>query len=123
MNKASDPNERIWDELARKGVLCSQPKLHLTPEAAMQYINARGLCNENFEGKNILCLACGGGQQSIAFALLGANVTVVDFSEEQLEKDRLVAKGYQKQMRIVKSDMRELSFFEDQEFDQKENFL
>ena len=35
----------------------------------------------------VLCLACGGGQQSVALALLNANVTVFDLSEGQLDRD------------------------------------
>lgn len=117
MKNGANSNEKIWDELAKAGVLCSQPKLDLTPEAAKQYINKNGFYDNNFEGKSVLCLACGGGQQSIGFALLGAKVTVVDFSEEQLEKDKLVAQEYQKEIRIIKSDMRNLSFCKDEEFD------
>jgi ubiquinone/menaquinone biosynthesis C-methylase UbiE len=113
----SKENELRWDELAKNGILCSQPKLELTPKKAKEYINRHGLYEDNIEGKNVLCLASGGGQQSIAFALLGANVTVVDFSEEQLKKDRLVSQKYQQQIRIVKSDMRDLSFCNDEEFD------
>jgi SAM-dependent methyltransferase len=36
---------------------------------------------------------------------------------EQLEKDKLVANLYQKQIRIVKADMRDLSFCDNEEFD------
>lgn len=117
MPKETDLNEKQWDELARNGVLCSQPKLELTAEGAKHYINRNGYYEDGLEGKNILCLASGGGQQSIGFALLGANVTVVDFSAEQLEKDKLVSAKYGKKIRIVKSDMRDLSAFEDEEFD------
>jgi SAM-dependent methyltransferase len=117
MDKSTQRNEQIWDELAQQGVLCSQPKLHLTPESAKEYINRHGFYPESLEGKDVLCLACGGGQQSIGFALLGANVTVVDFSEQQLEKDRLVAQRFDKDIRVVKSDMRDLSFCEDHSFD------
>jgi len=117
MKKALTANEKKWGELGRNGVLCSQPKLFLTPEEARNAINRNGHYHESLEGKNVLCLASGGGQQSIAFALLGANVTVVDFSQEQLDKDKLVALKHQKQLRIVKSDMRELSFCADEEFD------
>lgn len=113
----SRENEQKWDELARNGVLCSQPKLQLTPEEAKQYINRNGFYKESLEGKKVLCLASGGGQQSIAFALLGGDVTVVDFSQEQLGKDKLVAKKYNQPIRIVKSDMRDLSFCKDEEFD------
>ena len=117
MHKDPIENEKIWDELARQGVPCSQPRLNLTVEDARNYINKNGFYGGNLEGKNVLCLACGGGQQSIAFALLGAKVTVVDFSAEQLEKDKLVAEQYQKEIRIIKSDMRDLSTFTNSEFD------
>jgi len=117
MDEKTNKNEKLWDKLAKAGVLCSQPKLNLSPEEAKQYINKNNFYTDDFEGKNVLCLACGGGQQSIGFALLGANVTVVDFSEEQLERDRLVANKYQKSIRVVKSDMRDLSFCEGETFD------
>ncbi len=115
-NPYSD-NEKKWDELARNGVLCSQPKLNLTLEEAKIYLNKDGHYKESVKGKKVLCLASGGGQQSIGFALLGAKVTVVDFSQEQLDKDKLVAIKYQKDIRIVKSDMRDLSFCNNEEFD------
>lgn len=63
----SKENEAKWNKLAQHGVLCSQPKLELTPEEAKAYINRKGFYKDSFEGKNILCLAAGGGQQSIAF--------------------------------------------------------
>jgi len=117
MKNRSEENEATWDKLAKEGVLCSQPKLELTPETAKEYINRHGFYPESLQGKDVLCLASGGGQQSIGFALLGANVTVVDFSEKQLEKDKLVSLKYQKQIRIIKSDMRDLSFCKNEEFD------
>ena len=115
MKSQTTNNEKTWDELARNGVLCSQPKLALTPEEAKRYINKNGFYKDSLHGKNVLCLAAGGGQQSIGFALLGATVTVVDFSEEQLKKDKLVADQYQKSIRVVKADMRDLSFCRDKE--------
>ena len=110
-------NEEIWDELSKKGVLCAQPRLELSIEEAKDSINEHGFYHDDLRGKKVLCLACGGGQQSIAFALLGAKVTVVDFSASQLEKDKLVATKYKKEIKIVKSDMRDLSAFEDARFD------
>ena len=117
MEKETEKNEKIWNQLAKNGVLCSQPKLELTAEEAKQYINKNGFYEDDLKGKNVLCLACGGGQQSIGFALLGAHVTVVDFSSEQLEKDKLVAQAYGKLIKIIKSDMRDLSFSKDAAFD------
>ncbi len=43
------------------------------------------------QGKNILCLASGGGQQGPLLAAAGANVTVLDQSPAQLAQDRFVA--------------------------------
>ncbi|MCB0685926.1 MAG: class I SAM-dependent methyltransferase [Saprospiraceae bacterium] len=116
MEYKEDHNEERWDALARKGVLCSQPKLELTPDQAKDYVNRNHRYGESLAGKNVLCLASGGGQQSIGFALLGARVTVVDFSEKQLEKDKLVAEKYAKEIRLVKADMRNLSFLNNEEF-------
>jgi SAM-dependent methyltransferase len=39
-------------------------------------------------GKDVLCLAAGGGRHGPLLARAGARVTVVDFSERQLEHDR-----------------------------------
>lgn len=42
-------------------------------------------------GKNLLGLASGGGQQIPIFSALGANCTVLDYSERQCESERFVA--------------------------------
>lgn len=113
----STQNEKIWDQLVRNDVLCSQPKMDLTPETAKAYLSRIALYGESAAGKQVLCLAGGGGQQSIGFALLGAQVTVVDFSSEQLKKDKLAAEKLGQEIRICKADMRDLSMFESEEFD------
>ena len=46
----------------------------------------------NLKGCDVLCLASGGGQQSPILAAAGANVTVLDNSPGQLDRDRLVAR-------------------------------
>jgi SAM-dependent methyltransferase len=71
----------------------------------------------NIEGKDVLCLASGGGQQSSAWAILGANVTVVDLSETQLERDSEAAAHYGLSIGIVQGDMRDLLHFENDSFD------
>jgi SAM-dependent methyltransferase len=65
----------------------------------------------------VLCLAAGGGQQSVAFALLGAHVTVFDLSDTQLERDRLAAEHFGVRMEYVQGDMRHLDMFDDNVFD------
>ncbi len=69
------------------------------------------------KGKNILCLACGGGQQAPVFSAMGANVTVIDISESQLNGDRMVAKRENLTIKIINNDMCDLSIFSDESFD------
>lgn len=68
-------------------------------------------------GKKILCLACGGGQQGPIFSAMGADVIIMDNSEGQLDKDRMVAEREKLHMEILQGDMRDLSRFKDDSFD------
>ncbi len=69
------------------------------------------------EEVDLLCLAGGGGQQGPILAGLGANVTVYDFSSNQLGLDRLAAEKYGLEIKTVQGDMRDLSCFPDKSFD------
>jgi SAM-dependent methyltransferase len=66
---------------------------------------------------DVLCLACGGGQQGPLLAAAGANVTVFDNSPAQLGQDRLVAEREDLEIRLVEGDMRDLSVFQDASYD------
>jgi len=68
------------------------------------------------DGENVLCLAGGGGQQSAAFSLLGANVTVLDLTPEQLESDQVAARHYGYEVTTIQGDMRDLSEFPESHF-------
>ncbi|MFE4570915.1 class I SAM-dependent methyltransferase [Paenibacillus chitinolyticus] len=68
-------------------------------------------------GKKVLCLASGGGQQGPILAAAGADVTVLDFSESQLEQDALVAKRDELSIRTVLGSMTDLSMFDADSFD------
>ena len=68
-------------------------------------------------GLRILCLACAGGQQAPVLAAAGAEVTVFDLSEGQLDQDRAVARREGLALSAVQGDMRDLSAFDDQTFD------
>jgi SAM-dependent methyltransferase len=68
-------------------------------------------------GRELLCLASGGGQQGPLLAAAGALVTVFDNCPEQLAKDRAVAEREGLALRTVLGDMRDLSPFEDASFD------
>lgn len=67
--------------------------------------------------KKLLGLASGGGQQMPVFAALGAECTVLDYSDRQLQSEQTVSvrEGYP--IRIVKADMTKPLPFLDGEFD------
>lgn len=67
-------------------------------------------------GLAVLCLASGGGQQAPIFAALGAEVTLLDASPQQLAQDRYVAERDHLSIRLVEGDMADLSAFDDASF-------
>jgi SAM-dependent methyltransferase len=71
----------------------------------------------SLKGKKVLGLASGGGQQMPIFAALGAQCTVLDYSEKQLESERLVADREGYAIRIIRADMTQPLPFSDGEFD------
>jgi SAM-dependent methyltransferase len=120
--------EERWDRGVEEGDPCTRPCLDLTREMVGEYAACRrdDLPGVNIEpryllegvkGKDVLCLAAGGGQQSAVFGLLGANVTVLELSAGQLRGDRTAAEHYGYPVRTVKGDMRVLSAFQDAAFD------
>jgi SAM-dependent methyltransferase len=68
-------------------------------------------------GKDVLCLAAGGGQQGPIVAAAGANVTVLDYCPAQLEIDREVMQREGLDYRLVDGSMDDLSMFADEAFD------
>jgi SAM-dependent methyltransferase len=75
------------------------------------------LMMEKTAGMEVLCLAGGGGQQSAVYSLLGAKVTVVDLTPEQLEGDKAAADHYGYPVTLHQGDMRDLSFLPSTHFD------
>ena len=71
----------------------------------------------DLRGKKLLGLASGGGQQMPVFAALGADCTVLDYSEKQLESERLVADREGYSIGIVRADMTKPLPFADESFD------
>ncbi|RLT07252.1 MAG: class I SAM-dependent methyltransferase [Planctomycetota bacterium] len=83
----------------------------------MQSLDGRGWLPESVAGLNVLCLASGGGWQSILYAAAGANVTVVDLSESMLRLDTREAKRRRFRVQTVHTSMDDLSMFADESFD------
>jgi len=71
----------------------------------------------SFKCAKILGLASGGGQQMPIFSILGANCTIMDFSDQQLESEKIVAEREGYKIDIVKADMTKAFPFADNSFD------
>ena len=103
---------------AKSGKWQDMPRILLTPgkSVPMEWY-APFLRNTRLDNVKLLGLACGGGQQMPVFAALGAECTVLDYSDKQLENERMVSgrEGYP--ISIIKADMTKRLPFEDDSFD------
>lgn len=119
-------NSQTWDRWAESGIEWSVPVNH------EEFINAKNgkwgvyLTPSRFvpkewfmpfKGAKMLGLASGGGQQMPVFTALGANCTVFDYSDVQLERERKVADREGYSINIVKGDMTKRLPFADGSFD------
>jgi 2-polyprenyl-3-methyl-5-hydroxy-6-metoxy-1,4-benzoquinol methylase len=71
----------------------------------------------DMQNAEILGLASGGGQQMPIFTALGARCTVLDYSEKQLESEKMVAAREQYEINTVRADMTKPLPFADDFFD------
>ena len=68
-------------------------------------------------GVELLGLASGGGQQMPIMAALGATCTVLDYSQRQLDSERMVAQREGYDINLVRADMTQRLPFDDASFD------
>ncbi|ERJ11378.1 class I SAM-dependent methyltransferase [Haloplasma contractile] len=120
-------NQKVWEQKVADNYIWSQAvtseevekakngdwNIVLTPKKHVP----KDWFPKSLEGKKVLCLASGGGQQGPILAATGAEVTVFDYCEAQLGQDRLVAERDSLDIRTIQGDMRDLSVFEDESFD------
>ncbi|MEG0783701.1 methyltransferase domain-containing protein [Carnobacterium sp.] len=119
-------NETTWNRWSNQGIRWSQP---VTPETFAKAkrgdwdisLTTQVFVPKNWfgdlQGKKVLGLASAGGQQCPILVAAGAEVTIMDLSIGQLEKEAVVAEREGYHINIVKSDMTETFPFEDEEFD------
>ena len=119
-------NRAAWNKESKIGSRWCQPVSSDEIQAARQGIWSviltpnKSVPSEwlgNVKGKEVLCLASGGGQQAPILAAAGAKVTSFDNSDEQLAKDRSVAKRDSLALLTVRGDMANLSAFDVESFD------
>ena len=125
-DKYTEINSRTWDVWAENGCDWSLPVTHEEFEAVTEenwgvYLTPcitapHGWFGE-LKGKKLLGLASGGGQQMPIFTRLGAECTILDYSDRQLEAERKVARREGYAISIIKGDMTQRLPFEDGSFD------
>ena len=71
----------------------------------------------NLQGAQVLGLASGGGQQMPVLSAQGAHCTLLDYSAQQCESDRMVAAREGYAIRILQADMTQPFPVEDESFD------
>jgi SAM-dependent methyltransferase len=116
MDSVYNYNRKRWEGLVDANALFTQPWLDLDVRSARERLDPWGVLGD-LSNRDVLCLASGGGQQSAAFAVLGANVTVLDISDGQLQQDVVAAARYGVEVVTQQGDMRDLSAFESTSFD------
>lgn len=71
----------------------------------------------NFQGLKILGLATGGRQQGPIPDSVGADITIFDNSEKQLQQDKTIIDEYNLNIKTVQGNMKDLSVLADNSFD------
>ncbi len=83
----------------------------------LRTLDTRGWLPSSVEGLDVLCLASGGGWQSVLYATAGANVTVVDISGSMLFLDEREALRRDLSVKTIEASMDDLSMLHEQSFD------
>jgi SAM-dependent methyltransferase len=116
MSASHDHNRRAWNRRAREGARFAQPVEDAALRESLEKLNSDGWLGD-LTGKRVLCLAAGGGTQSIQYASLGAQVTVVDISPGMLALDRQAAAERGLAVRTIEASMDDLSALAAASFD------
>ena len=122
----TDINAATWDQWAWDGIAWSIPVSHEVFQRAQAgqwdviLTASRPVPHSWFgelAGTRVLGLASGGGQQIPILCARGAVCTVLDYSQEQLARERLVAQREGYAVEIIRGDMTQPLPFEDESFD------
>ncbi len=110
-------NSAAWNRMAEGGSAFAKVASDEEVAAPLQALDGRGWLPASVAGADVLCLAAGGGWQSILYAAAGANVTVVDLSPAMLRLDEreAVRRGYA--VTLIEASMDDLSALSDARFD------
>lgn len=112
-----DQNRSAWDRMARDGHALAKPVRDEDLQNPLKTVDEIGWLGKSIAGKQVLCLAAGGGRHSALYSAAGALVTVVDLSPGMLDLDRQVARERKFDVRLIEANMQSLPMLRDQEFD------
>ena len=118
MNRAHlEQNRAAWDRLADGMSRFARVATDDECRAPLATLDGRGWLPPSVAGWDVLCLAAGGGWQSILYASAGANVTVVDLSTSMLKLDEREASRRGLAVKAIQASMDDLSMLADERFD------
>jgi len=117
MSSSYEHNREAWDARVTKGQPHTEPASEKEFRAGLVALAPKGWLDAELQGRNVLCLAAGGGKHSVLFAALGANVTVVDLSPRKLELDRRAAIARRLRVTTVETSMDNLRMFDSGSFE------
>ena len=110
-------NRLAWDDKAKDPRFTQTGQLPGNREEALEAVDPWLRAEGPLEKCRLLCLAAGGGTHGPLHAMAGAKVTVVDFSPQQLLRDREVAQEFGLALELIDASMHDLSVLEDATFD------
>ncbi len=110
-------NQRAWDALAESKSRFANVATDAECTHPLLTLDTRGWLPGSVKGLQVLCLAAGGGWQSILYAVAGADVTVVDLSESMLALDRQEADRRGVMLQTIQASMDDLSILPSAQFD------
>ena len=114
---AHEHNRRAWDRRAQRGDRFTKAVGDDEVADPLATVDGCDWLGGDIRGRRVLCLAAGGGRQSVLYAAAGAEVTVVDISGEMLALDRKVVAERGLNVRCVETSMDDLSALADASFD------
>ncbi len=109
-------NRVAWNRFADTGSQFAKVATDEECQNPLATLDSRGWLPPSVKGTDVLCLAAGGGWQSVLYASAGANVTVVDLSPSMLRQDEREASLRNLNVRTIEGSMDELSMLRDESF-------
>lgn len=112
-----ETNRAAWNRMAAGGSRFAKVASDEECRQPLATLDGRGWLPASVAGMQVLCLAAGGGWQSILYASAGAHVTVVDLSSEMLRQDVQEAARRNLSVRVIEASMDDLSMLAGESFD------